>query len=62
VATPRAHGQTHENERRAKVRPVDADELTQFLVAAEKHEPRYSPAFLLLARTGMLPAKDLALR
>jgi hypothetical protein len=50
-------------ERRAKVRPVDADELTQFLVAGEKHEPRYSPAFLLLARTGMLsPARDLALR
>jgi integrase len=49
-------------ERRAKVRPFDAEELSRFLIAAEKHEPRYAPVFLLLARTGMRPGEGLALK
>jgi integrase len=49
-------------ERREKVRPFSPKELDAFLAAAEQHEPRHAPLFLVLARAGLRPGEALGLK
>jgi integrase len=58
----RRHDAVTQAERQRRIRPLSPERLAAFLVAAEQHEPRHYPYFLVLARAGLRPGEGLGLQ